>query len=65
MRAKKKIKQQDPLRQLLEAADPNVLIELIEDLAIAEPEVRRVCFEYLKKHVKLSRKQHETAGVCE
>lgn len=62
MSAKKKSKHQDPLRQLLEGADPSVLIGLIDDLAIAEPEVRRACFEYLKKHVKLSRKQHETAG---
>ncbi len=62
MTAGKKIKHQDPLRQMLEAAEPKVLIELIEDLAIMLPEVRRECFEYLKKHVKLSQEQKETAG---
>ena len=34
MCAKKKIKHQNPLRQLLEAAENKVLIELVEDLAI-------------------------------
>jgi hypothetical protein len=41
MSAKKKIKHQDPLRQLLETADRQILVELIEDLAIMRPEVRR------------------------
>ena len=62
MGARKKIKHQDPLRQLLQAAENKVLIDLIEDLAIMLPEVRRECFEYLKKHVKLSPVQQETAG---
>lgn len=61
MHAKKKIKKQDPLRQLLEAADRQVLIDLIEDLAFMQSEVRRECFEYLKKHVKLAPGQKETA----
>jgi hypothetical protein len=60
MNAKKKIKHQDPLRQLLETADRQILVELIEDLAIMRPEVRRECFEYLKEHVKLSPGQKET-----
>jgi hypothetical protein len=62
MTAGKQIKRQDPLRQMLEAAEPKVLIELIEDLAIMLPEVRRECFEYLKEHVELSQEQKETAG---
>ena len=61
MCAKKKIKHQDPLRQLLEAAENKVLIELVENLAIMRPEVRRECFEYLKEHVKLAPGQKETS----
>ena len=64
MSANKKIKYQDPLRQLLEAAESKVLIDLIEDLALMLPEVRRECFEYLKSHVKLSPGQQETSD-CE
>ncbi|MBC8318115.1 MAG: hypothetical protein H8E41_09420 [Desulfobulbaceae bacterium] len=61
MKTSKIVKQKDPLRQLLEAAENKVLIELIEDLAIMLPEARRECFEYLKAHVKLSPGQKETA----
>lgn len=62
MSAKKKITQQGLLRQLLEAAEPSVLIDLVEDLALLFPEARRECFEYLEKHVKLSREHRESAG---
>ena len=61
MSAKKNVKRQDTLRQLLETAENKVLVELIEDLAIMLPEVRRECFEYLKAHVKLSPAQKETS----
>jgi hypothetical protein len=61
MGAKKKRNHQDPLRQLLEAADKNTLLELAEDLAIMRPEVRRECFEYLKKNVKMSSGQKQTS----
>lgn len=61
MCAKKTVKYQDPLRQLLEAADSKTLVELVEDLAVMRPEVRRECFEYLKAHVKLSPNQRETS----
>lgn len=61
MSARKKSTHQDPLRQMLEAAEKKILIELIEDLAIMRPEVRRECFEYLKEHVKLSPGQKETS----
>jgi hypothetical protein len=61
MSTRKIVKQNDPLRHLLEAAENKVLIELIEALAIVNPEVRRECFEYLKTHVKLSPGQKETS----
>ena len=61
MSAKKKTKRQDPLRQMLEGAEKKILVELIEDLALMMPEVRRESFEYLKKHVKLSPDQKETS----
>ncbi|MBU0731243.1 MAG: hypothetical protein KKE17_12725 [Proteobacteria bacterium] len=61
MSARKKSKYQDPLRQMLEAAENKILIELIEDLALMRQEVRRECFEYLKEHVKLSPGQKETS----
>ena len=61
MSAKKNVKRHDPLRQLLETAENKVLVEIIEDLAIMFPEVRRECFEYLKAHVKLSPGQKETS----
>lgn len=61
MSAKKTVSYHDPLRQLLEAADNKILVELIEDLAIMRPEVRRECFEYLKAHVTLSPDQQETS----
>ena len=58
---KKKIKQQDPLRPMLEVADKKILVRLIEDLAIMSPEVRRECFDYLKTHVNLSSDQKDTS----
>jgi len=44
---------EDPLVRLVSAAEKDVLAGLILALAGAEPEVRRKCFEYLKKHVAL------------
>jgi len=67
MCAKKTVKYQDPLRQLLEAADTKILIKLIEDLADMRPEVRRECFEFLKKHVEMSPNQQDTSegeAIC-
>jgi hypothetical protein len=61
MSVKKKENHQDPLRQLLEDADSKTLIKLIEELADMRPEVRRECFEFLKKHVKMSPNQQETS----
>jgi len=62
MNTKEKLERKDPLRELLEAAEPGVLIELVEDLVDMLPEVRRECFEYLKNHVSLSRTHHESAS---
>ena len=50
----KKKKTADPLVDLLEAAKPETLITLIAELAIGRPDVRRECFDYLKKHVSLT-----------
>lgn len=50
----KKKKPADPLIDLLKAAKPEVLITLIAELAEDRPDVRRECFDYLKKHVSLT-----------
>jgi hypothetical protein len=50
-------KQQDPLADFLNAASPEVLAHLIVRLASSRPDVRRECFEYLKKHASLSPEQ--------
>ena len=50
----KKKKTADPLVDLLEAAKPEMLIKLIAELAEDRPDVRRECFDYLKKHVSLT-----------
>ncbi len=50
----KKIIPADPLLELLEAAKPKLLIQMIADLAKFRPDVRRECFDYLKKHITLT-----------
>ncbi len=50
----KKKKTADSLVDLLEAAKPETLIKLIAELAEDRPDVRRECFDYLKKHVSLT-----------
>ncbi len=47
----------DSLIELLEAAKPEMLIELIVELAENQPDVRLECFNYLKKHLSLSPEQ--------
>lgn len=47
----------DPLNDLLAAAKPETLIELAAHLAKFRPDVRRECFDYLKKHVTLTAEQ--------
>ena len=49
----RKKKGDDPLVRLISAAEKDVLAGLTLELAREEPEVRRKCFEYLKKHVAL------------
>jgi hypothetical protein len=53
MAKKSKNRSEDPLLRLVSAAERQVLAELILELAQEGPEVRRKCFEYLKKHVAL------------
>ncbi|HYN74544.1 MAG TPA: hypothetical protein VER06_01000 [Candidatus Methanoperedens sp.] len=48
---------QNPLADLLDATSPEVLAHLIVRLASSRPDVRRECFEYLKKHASLSPEQ--------
>ena len=54
MNIKKKKTYQDPLDQLVTAADTEILGKLIKRLALARPEIRRECFEFLKDHVSLN-----------
>ena len=53
----KKKKPTDPLNELLEAAKLETLINLVAHLSGFSPEIRRECFDYLKKHVKLTTEQ--------
>lgn len=47
-------KRSDPLSALLAAAPVGTLADLLVRLAARRPDVRRECFDYLKKHVVLS-----------
>ncbi|MFZ4525026.1 MAG: hypothetical protein ACOYOE_05625 [Chlorobium sp.] len=49
--------EQDPLVELLQTAQPELLITLIAELALYRPDVRRECFDYLKKHITLTTAQ--------
>ncbi|MBV5319947.1 MAG: hypothetical protein JZU72_03190 [Chlorobium phaeobacteroides] len=51
--AKKKI-HTDSLVELLETTKPEMLVNLIVELAEHRPDVRVECFEYLQKHLSLS-----------
>jgi len=53
----KKPKQEDVLADLLAAASPKALTDLLLKLARSRSDVRRECFEYLKKHVPLTQQQ--------
>ncbi|NVM21165.1 MAG: hypothetical protein HWN68_05240 [Desulfobacterales bacterium] len=63
MNAKKKKKRKDPLDQLVEAADSEILGRLVKRLAVAWPEIRRECFEFLKKHVILTPDEEAVSGA--
>ncbi len=47
----------DPLTDLLAAAEPETVKNLVVHLSNFSPEVRRECFDYLKQHVKLTAEQ--------
>ncbi len=51
----KKPKMGDALAELLAAASPKVLTDLIIELAAEWPDVRRECFDFLKTHVSVSK----------
>ncbi len=51
----KKPKKRDALAELLVAAPPKVLTDLILELAAESPSARRECFEFLKSHVSVSK----------
>jgi hypothetical protein len=55
----RKRKPDDPLVALLATAPPRVLADLLVRLAAARSDVRRECFDFLKKHVPLSSSQHK------
>lgn len=57
----KKKKPEDPLADLLRAVKPERLVELISELALRWPEVRRECITYLKRHVQLTPSQFRRA----
>jgi len=54
MNTKGRKNRKDPLKGLIEAANPDILGKLIEELASDKPEIRRECFEFLKDHVTLT-----------
>jgi len=51
----KRLKKGNALVELLAAAPPRVLTDLILELAAEWPNVRRECFEFLKTHVSVSK----------
>ncbi len=55
----RKKKPDDALAALLAAAPPKALADLLVRLAATRPDVRRECFDYLKKHVTLSPTQQK------
>jgi len=59
----KKKKPADPLIDMLAAVQPETLINLIEQLAAGRPEVRRECFDYLKKHGSLTANRNPARTV--
>jgi len=61
----RKPKQVDTLAELLAITPSGVLADLLVKLAATRPDVRRECFDYLKKHVPLSaeRKQQSEGEI--
>ena len=54
-----KRKQDDPLVALLETAPKAKLFDLLVRVAATRPDVRRECFDYLKKHATLTPSQQQ------
>jgi len=54
LKAKKTEKRRDPLEGLVQAANADVLRELIQELASDRPEIRRECLVFLKGRVTLT-----------
>jgi len=55
----RKRKPDDPLVALLASAPHRVLADILVRIAATRPDVRRECFDYLKKHVPLSNSQQK------
>ena len=53
--AKSKTKKDTALAEVIAAAPPKVLSELILNLAENYPEIRRECFDYLKENTAVSK----------
>jgi hypothetical protein len=51
----KRQKPTDALNELLAVVSPEVLTDLIRQLTIGRPDVRRECFEFLKSQVQVSK----------
>jgi len=63
MGKKNRRKAAQPLEQLIEAADPAVLSQLIQQLAASGSSVRRQCLEFLQKHVTVTSERNTRADV--
>jgi len=50
----KKEKREDPLDALINSAGSEILGKLVKKLALAQPEIRRECFNFLKDHVDMA-----------
>ncbi len=50
----KREKREDPLDTLITSAGSEILGKLIKELALARPEIRRECFEFLKDYVDMA-----------
>mgnify|MGYP001820006269 FL=1 len=55
----RKRKQDDPLTALLETAPKAKLVDLLVRVSATRPDVRRECFDYLKKHATLTPSQQQ------
>jgi hypothetical protein len=63
MSKKKSKKRAGPLETLIQAADAEVLGQLIQQLAATRPQVRRQCLEFLQQHVTLTADTEVDADV--